>query len=294
MSKMDFQKSYKHYDGSTDVRKFVTKSDLEASLKNHEGEKKAQYIASKLVGPAMDVYLRLSDDDKKNPENLKAELLKEFERGQLNREEAISELDSRKRLADESAETFVYKVIELVKLAYPTFAAAARDSLAKDYFVRGLTSDLQIALKSVPGYADLDAKATAKEAVRLELAGVSEKKPSASTSEVNSCEEMVEMIADRVLQKLGDAKISDSDGNNTACVGNIQQGGYRNGGARGRFRGRGRGRGRGQGTRNQDSRVCRSCKSSGHFLRDCPQRFCQACGGRGHDQFNQACPNYQP
>ena len=107
---MDLQKSYKNYDGSTDVRKFVTKSELEASLKNHDGEKKAQYIASKLVGPAMDVYLRLSDDDKKDPEKLKAELLKEFERGQLNREEAISELDSRKRLADETAETFVFKV----------------------------------------------------------------------------------------------------------------------------------------------------------------------------------------
>ena len=295
---MDLQKSYKNYDGSTDVRKFVTKSELEASLKNHDGEKKAQYIASKLVGPAMDVYLRLSDDDKKDPEKLKAELLKEFERGQLNREEAISELDSRKRLADESAETFVFKVIELVKLAYPSFDNAAKDSLAKDYFIRGLTPELQIALKSVQGYAEMGAKDSAKEAVRLELAGVG--KPSASKSEVNSSEDMVERIADRVLQKLGDVNISDSNNTNSTVVGNIQsqRGSYHAGGGRGRFRGRGRGRGRGQGPQNQtvsqNVRTCRSCKSSGHFLRDCPQRFCQACGGRGHDQFNQSCPNYQP
>ena len=289
---MDSQKSYKHYDGSSDVRKFVTKTELEASLKSHDGEKKAQYIASKLVGPAMDVYLRMSDDDKKDPEELKAELLKEFERGQLNREEAISELDSRKRLADESAETFVYKVIELVKLAYPSFAAAARNSLAKDYFVRGLSSDLQVALKSVAGYAALDAKATAKEAVRLELAGVGGKKSSAGETEVNSCDDMVEKIADRVLQKLGDAKISDSDDSNATCVGNVR---YQRRNNRGNGnRSRGRGRGNQNASQHQTPRACRSCKSTSHLIRDCPQRFCQACGGRGHDQSSQTCPNYQP
>ena len=107
----------KHYDGTTDVRKFITKVELEASLKNHAEEKEAQYIASKLVGHAMDVYLRLPVEDKKDPDKVKGELLKEFERGQLNREEAITELDTRKRLAGESAETFAFTVFELVKLA---------------------------------------------------------------------------------------------------------------------------------------------------------------------------------
>ena len=98
---------YKVYDGTHDVRKFVAKVELEASLKNHADEKKAQYIASKLVGHAMDVYLRMSTEDQKDPEKVKTELLKEFERGQLNREEAIAELDGRKRLPKESADDFV-------------------------------------------------------------------------------------------------------------------------------------------------------------------------------------------
>ena len=123
---------YKIYDGASDVRKSVAKVELEAALKNHVDEKKAQYMASKLVGPAMDVYLRMSAEDQKDPEKVKAELLKEFERGQLNREEAITELDQRKRLPKESAENFAYKVLELVKLAYPNFAEDVRQSLAKD------------------------------------------------------------------------------------------------------------------------------------------------------------------
>ena len=56
---MDSQKAYKYFDGTSDVRKFVTKTELEAALKNHADEKKAQYMASKLVGHAMDVYLRM-------------------------------------------------------------------------------------------------------------------------------------------------------------------------------------------------------------------------------------------
>ena len=65
---MESHKLHKVYDGSTDVRKFVERVELEASLKNHADEKKAQYIASKLVGHAMDVYLRISDADQKDPD----------------------------------------------------------------------------------------------------------------------------------------------------------------------------------------------------------------------------------
>ena len=64
---MDSQKAYKYFDGTSDVRKFVTKTELEAALKNHADEKKAQYMASKLVGPAMDAYMRMPDDEKQDP-----------------------------------------------------------------------------------------------------------------------------------------------------------------------------------------------------------------------------------
>ena len=71
----------KVYDGSTDVQIFLQKVTIEASLKGREGEKFAQHIASKLDGPAFDVYRRLSTDDKKDPDKIIEELTKEFERG---------------------------------------------------------------------------------------------------------------------------------------------------------------------------------------------------------------------
>ena len=49
-----------------------------ASLKGYTGEKLA--AALKLEGAALDLYMRLSDDDKKSEPIIKGELLKEFER----------------------------------------------------------------------------------------------------------------------------------------------------------------------------------------------------------------------
>jgi hypothetical protein len=294
---MDSHKLLKVYDGTTDVRKFVTRVELEASIKGHANEKKAQYIASKLVGHAMDVYLRMAADDQKDPDKVKGELMKEFERGQLNREEAISELDRRKRASGESAETFAYKVIELVKLAYPSFADDVRMSLAKDFFVRGLSSAMQVAVKSNKEFSTMDVKALATETVRLELAGVGGTKAPAEAS-INSCDEMVDAIAEKVLQRLSIASGSSSreevdvdnvDGNQRSRRDNS----YRNRSS-GRQRGRGRGQNRGGTSQTQTSqRRCRSCKSTQHLIKDCPERYCQACGGRGHDQYNSSCPNFE-
>ena len=290
---MDSQKLLKVYDGTTDVRKFVTRTELEASIKGHAGEKKAQYVASKLVGHAMDVYLRLTSADQKDPEKLKEALLKEFERGQLNREEAISELDERKRANGESVETFAYKVMELVKLAYPTFSDDVRSSLAKDFFVRGLSSELQVALKSNKEFSSMDVKSLATETVRLELAGIgSTKIPSVSA--IGSNDEIVDAIAEKVLQRLSLASPAVKDDSNIEAVDDSR--GNRSGG---RNRNRGRGRGRGSfpqnsaGQRSTSQRKCRACQSTQHLIKDCPQRFCQACGGRGHDQYNSACPNFE-
>ena len=290
---MDTKNAYKHYDGTTDVRKFVTKVELEASLKNHDGEKKAQYMASKLVGHAMDVYMRMSDDDKKDPAKLKAELLKEFERGQLNREEAIAELDTRKRGEKESAENFAFKIIELVKLAYPSFTDDVRQSLAKDFFVRGLSKQLQLAIKSLQDYDTKDIKAISKEAVRLEIAGVSSGASSIASAEQEPRDSMVDAIAEKVIEKLAGTNLLSGQASDDS--GGVNAVDNRNG-----FDHRGRGRGRGRGGRgssnaqSQAAKKCRCCKRTGHLIKDCPERFCQACGGRGHDQYNTICPNHQP
>ena len=81
--------------------------------------------------------MRLSDEDKKDVRKIKAEFLKEFERGQQDREEALHELSHRTLQADESVQTFAYKLIELVKLAYPSFEDTVQEVIAKDYFVTG-------------------------------------------------------------------------------------------------------------------------------------------------------------
>ena len=136
---MGDDKKLKHcyYDGTGDVEKFVVRIELEASLKGHQDEKKAQFLASKLVGAAMEVYLRLSDADHKEFDKIKTELYKEFRKGQLDREEAITVLGCRSREPRETAQSYAYTIIELVKLAYPDFGNDVRASIAKDYFARG-------------------------------------------------------------------------------------------------------------------------------------------------------------
>ena len=90
----------------------------------------------------------------------------------MNREEAIFELSNRPRKQGESAHTYAYKLIELVKLAYPTFDNETRATLAKYYFVHGLHPQMQIALKSKEKFATNDIQALASETTGLQLAGV--------------------------------------------------------------------------------------------------------------------------
>ena len=55
----------------------------------HRG-KKEQYLASLLLdGPALNVYLRLSEDEKKNGEEIKTALRTEFEPAHRDREVAL-------------------------------------------------------------------------------------------------------------------------------------------------------------------------------------------------------------
>ena len=75
---------------------------------------------------------------------IKAELSKEFERRQQDRQRALYELSHRTLQADESDETFAHKLIELVKLAYSSFEDTVQKAKAKDYFVKGLHQDMQV------------------------------------------------------------------------------------------------------------------------------------------------------
>ena len=133
------------FDGSGNVRIFIEKNpSLRSALKGFEGEKAAQNLASRLEGRAFDVYLQLSAADKKDPGKIKAELMREFELGNQDREIAIQQLASCTRQHHESPRTFAFKIQELVKLAYPTFNDETRQTIAKDYFVKGLHQKMQI------------------------------------------------------------------------------------------------------------------------------------------------------
>ena len=141
----------KCYDGKTDVKVFLTRVSLVAAIKDYNNEKKAQFLVSTLLPPALDVYMRLSEDDKKDFAKIEEALLKEFQKGQLNREEAIHILNDRKQQQEETPQTFAYKILELVKLAYPTFDDNVRLTIAKDYYMRGMHMDMQVAMQVVLG-----------------------------------------------------------------------------------------------------------------------------------------------
>ena len=54
-----------------------------------------------------------------------------------------------KKKAGESTQNFAYSILELVKLAYPTFESKNLETITKDYFVQGLHRDMQVALNSL-------------------------------------------------------------------------------------------------------------------------------------------------
>lgn len=286
------------FDGTGNVKEFLTKVNIVASIKEYADEKKAQFLASKLLSPAFDVYMRLSDADKKDFDKIKEELLKEFEKGQLNREEAIHLLSDRRRKSDESAQTFAYKLLELVKLSYPEFPEPQRKLLAKDYFLRGVHPEMNTELKKSDNFATLDINALATKATTFEIAGVKSygSKGTAEVKKRNSPTEVDEVtinsIAEKVVENLTlrgnfSNRPTDNDGTEVQYV---SYRGQNNRGGRGRGRNRGRGRG---GTGNATVKRCRSCQSTEHIIRNCPLRFCQACGNRGHDQYSDKCPNYE-
>ena len=301
------------FDGSTDVCNFLAKVELEASLKDYADEKKTNFLASRLTGPAFEVYMRLTDDNKKNFDEIKKELKKDFERGQLNREEALSVLSSRRRGPKESPLTFAHKLTELVKLAYPSFDNGTRQTIAKDYFMKGVYPDMQVALKSRATFADDDITTLAEETVRLALAGVKSYASHVgkdslcsnveSTIEQNGAlsSDTINSIADVVVSKLRDTSLGATGGqdftdgddgyshvNNTA----YRTGGRGRGGRRGQNSNRRNSRGRGGYNQNGQVKACRACQETDHLIKDCKKKFCQACGQRGHNQYDQCCPNY--
>ena len=289
------------FTGSEDVNKFTTKCDLHCNLKGYEGEKKAAFIAGRLDEHAFDVYMALSDDDKKDPEKIKAALVEGFDDAKRNREVAFEELSHRKRLDGEKAEVYAHKILELLKYAYPKFTQNARNSLAKDYYVKGLQLDVQKELRKMSDFEDKTLSDLIKQTTYLEIAiaNASATQPkkeeddvSSVTTPRNSLEARLDKLTSLMERTLCVDEGGEQDGGNDETVNSVGNRGR----GRGQQRRRGnprRGRGGQQDGGRQQPRHCRNCNKTDHMFRQCPDRFCQSCGNKGHDGWDRECPKYQ-
>ena len=288
------KRNKKFFDGTTDVEAFITIAELNAAVKGYTDERKAQYLASLLVeGPALNVYLRLSADHKKDAEEIKKALRSEFEAAHRDREVALEKLGKRKMRRNESPITFAYALQELTKLAYATLPAASQDAISKDYFVKGQSKEMQTALKSLADFSTKSMTDLATETVRFQTAGVQSTPEALATvkTEINVVSEnasgedaLVDNIVEKVVTRLSGMNVGGACG--SAAVDYVH---YQNRGSRSRGRGWSRGRG---GSRGRGDFKCRSCSKPDHGYAKCPERFCQACGGRGHDAWSRDCPNF--
>ena len=108
---------------------------MRAGRPERGAEKLAADIASRLAEAALYLGLRRSDDDKKPEVTLKEELLKEFERGNRGRGIALW-INHKCKKNGEPAQTNVFKIEELVKLAYSGFNAGSRETNTNNCFVK--------------------------------------------------------------------------------------------------------------------------------------------------------------
>ena len=248
------------------------------------------FIASKLTGQAFDVYRRLSVDDKKDPSKIKEQLGKEYCREERNREEALYALLNSTRLPGESCQRFSYRILNLANLAYAGIAENTRKTIAKDYYVNGLSRELQVALKSLQNYSTLDLKQLSDETTRLEPADINAVKiMEIKAVDTPDASEIITKITEKVLEQISSSKASNTKSDEVNAV----RGGFNNSNIN--YRGnRGRDRVRYRDSRynarntpqTQDGKRCRACQSPSHFFRNCPVRHCQACGAKGHDAWN--------
>ena len=283
-----------YFNGTGDVQSFVEKVELMAALKDHtDDESIAKFIASRLVGNAFDVYRRMAAADKKDPKKLKENLLKEFCREERNREEALHALMQASRQPAETPQAYSYKITKLVQLAYESLDVATQGTIAKDYFLKGLCSELQVAIKSVANFKDKTLAELSDEATRLEIAGVGPPAQDTVAAIAPTPEaDLVEKITAGVIKKLVSSNFLGFASEENSSVNAV---GYENRGRGRNFRGSSRGRSnnrRGAQPGSQTGKRCRVCQSQGHLFRNCPVRHCQACGGKGHDAWSTTCPNY--
>ena len=210
---------------------------------------------------------------------IKTELKKQYQTVKKDREEALSQLSSRLRKDGETLQDFAFYISELVGLAYPSFAVADREIHEKDYFIRGLHPEIQLRLRTLENFSTLSMKDLLENTIQLEIAGVKSTLVKIKT-EVNEVRDGCPIAKSNIEERLEDLEGVVATLNDT------------------KLRSRGRRNNRGGGSQSREDRSkkrdkgCWKCGNPSHFLRQCPERFCQSCGQTGHDAWSKSCNNH--
>ena len=105
-----------------------------------------------------------------------------------------------------------------------------------------------------------------------------------------SVAQLASVVSELNVGRFEEIRSVDARGNSNG----VRPGNFQRGGLRGRARGN-RETSRSSAYNEASARnagKCHACKSTAHFMRECPRRFCQACGKNGHDAWSDKCPNF--
>ncbi|KAG1941393.1 interleukin-1 receptor accessory protein-like 1-A [Pimephales promelas] len=128
------------YSGLTPLEPYLAQVDLAALHDGWSCEETAIHLALALEGPALQVLIDLSPEERCDLQALTAALNRRF--GQrTSAEQSREELANRRRCEGESVGAFAADIRVYTRKGYPTFQAAAREELSLHAFLRGLTPE---------------------------------------------------------------------------------------------------------------------------------------------------------
>lgn len=128
------------YNGLTPLEPYLAQVDLAALHDGWSQEETATHLALALEGPALQVLIDLSPEERRDLQALTAALNRRF--GQrTSAEQSREELTNRRRREGESVGAFAADIRVYTRKGYPTFPTAAREELSLHAFLRGLTPE---------------------------------------------------------------------------------------------------------------------------------------------------------
>ena len=149
--------------------------------------------------------------------------------------------------------------------------------------MKGVHTDRQRELKKDAPFSTKTLKQISERVTCLEITGV--------TSNITSKEEICTVKETTCLETKIDKLINALEG---ITVNDMKEGriDYAVASDRG-YRSRGRGYSKPTGYHGPKQLECRICNIRDHLFRQCPNKYCQSCGNKGHDGWDKTCPKYK-